>query len=61
MQGAVDIGSEALRLTLKTQSPTSLSKDYLHPDDHAKQITDTPGYHISGFAAYDSVAATSPM
>ena len=22
----------------------SLSKDYPHPDDHAKQITDTPGY-----------------
>ena len=22
----------------------SLSKDYLHPDDHAKQITDTPGF-----------------
>ena len=22
----------------------SLSKDYPHPDDHAKQITDTPGF-----------------
>ena len=22
----------------------SLSKDKLHPDDHAKQITDTPGF-----------------
>ena len=22
----------------------SLSKDYLHPDNHAKQITDTPGF-----------------
>ena len=22
----------------------SLSKDYLHPDDHTKQITDTPGF-----------------
>ena len=22
----------------------SLSKDYLHPDDHAKQITDNPGF-----------------
>ena len=22
----------------------SLSKDYLHPNDHAKQITDTPGF-----------------
>ena len=22
----------------------SLSKDYLHLDDHAKQITDTPGF-----------------
>ena len=21
-----------------------LSKDYLHPDDHAKQRTDTPGF-----------------
>ena len=21
----------------------TLSKDYTHPDDHAKQITDTPG------------------
>ena len=24
----------------------SLSTDYLHPDDHAKQITDTPGYNF---------------
>ena len=22
----------------------SLSKDYPHPDDHAKQMTDTPGF-----------------
>ena len=22
----------------------SLSKEYSHPDDHAKQITDTPGF-----------------
>ena len=22
----------------------SLSKDYPHPDDHAKQVTDTPGF-----------------
>ena len=22
----------------------SLSRDYLHPDDHTKQITDTPGF-----------------
>ena len=26
----------------KRQSTTSLSKDYPHPDDHAKRITDTP-------------------
>ena len=42
-----------LHLTLKTTTAqvvktsvtnNSLSKDYLHPDDHAKQITDTPGF-----------------
>ena len=29
----------------------SLSKDYPHPDDHSKQITDTPGFKpfTSGF------------
>ena len=41
-----------LHLTLKMSTAqavetsvtnNSLSKDYPHPDDHAKQITDTPG------------------
>ena len=25
----------------------SLSKDHLHPDDHPKEITDTPGFKPS--------------
>ena len=30
--------------TTNQKTNNSLSKDYLHPDDHAKQITDTPGF-----------------
>ena len=33
----------------------SLSKDYLHPDDHAKQITDTPGF--KPFTMFDCLVA----
>ena len=38
-----------LHLTLKlvvelSVITNSLSKDYPHPDDHAKHITDTPGF-----------------
>ena len=45
--------TKTLHLTLKMTTAqvvktsvtnNSLSKDYPHPDDHAKQITDTPGF-----------------
>ena len=39
----------------------SLSKDYLHLDDHAKQITDTPGFkpftNIQSITAYNLLLA----
>ena len=37
----------------------SLSKDYLHPDDHAKQITDTPGF--KPFTKYILVKDAKPL
>ena len=38
--------SERLLLVTPTQSPTSLSEDYSHPDDHTRQTTDTPGFKL---------------
>ena len=32
------------QITETSVTNNSLSKDYPHPDDHAKQITDTPGF-----------------
>ena len=37
---------------------SSLSKDYLHPDDHAKQITDTPGFK-PGFTMREPVTRSN--
>ena len=36
-----DYTAQAIKTSVTNNS---LSKDYLHPDDHAKQITDTPGF-----------------
>ena len=36
----------------------SLSKDYLHPDDHTKQITDTPGF--KPFTMFSSLLINVP-
>ena len=38
--------SERLLLVTPTQSPTSLSEEYSHPDDHTRQTTDTPGFKL---------------
>ena len=34
----------AAKVVKTSVTNNSLSKDYPHPDDHAKQITDTPGF-----------------
>ena len=49
-RAAISIITESLdseddyRSGSRNKSPTSLSEDYSHSDDHTRQTTDTPGF-----------------